>query len=230
MKIKAAPIVAESVAIVASILLAFGIQAWWDTRQESEERANITAALSADFRTTHDRLSAAIVTADILIDRTSAFMTLSADPASVTRDSLQVLVGAVFGGADFTPSLANYEGFLSSGKLALIEDFDLTAALADFHRALARWDELARTRADVYYMGAIWELRRSVGTITVLAPGFGSTPSRFEMGERAFNRFVSEPEVYAAVEAVRAIHFNQRRTLQQMEDASSRVLELLASE
>jgi len=230
LKIKAAPIIAESLAIVCSILLAFGIQAWWETRQESEERAKVAAALSADFRTTRDRLSDAILRANTLIDRTSAFMTLSADPASVARDSLQLLVGAAFGGPDFTPSLANYEGFLSSGKFAVIEDFDLTAALADFQTALSRFDELERTRAGVYYMGAIWELRRSLGTATVLVPGFGSTSSRFQLGDQAFNELVTEPQVYAAVEAVRAIHFNQRRTLQRMEEASTRVLELLANE
>ena len=41
----------EGVVIVGSILLAFGIQAWWDDRQEREEEGRILAGLLQESRT-----------------------------------------------------------------------------------------------------------------------------------------------------------------------------------
>ena len=40
----------EGVVIVGSILLAFGIQAWWDESQEREEEQEALAGLSSDFQ------------------------------------------------------------------------------------------------------------------------------------------------------------------------------------
>ena len=39
----------EGAVIVASILLAFGIEAWWDGRQERAEERDALEALAADF-------------------------------------------------------------------------------------------------------------------------------------------------------------------------------------
>ena len=39
----------EGVVIVGSILLAFGIQAWWDGLQEREEEREVLIGLEAEF-------------------------------------------------------------------------------------------------------------------------------------------------------------------------------------
>ncbi|MEM6937258.1 MAG: hypothetical protein AAF552_12430 [Pseudomonadota bacterium] len=46
----------EIVVIVASILLAFGIEAWWDERQNREEEQQILAGLEREFTDYQDRL------------------------------------------------------------------------------------------------------------------------------------------------------------------------------
>ena len=42
-------ILAEGGAIVVSILLAFGIQAWWEGREEEQRRQALLRGLAADF-------------------------------------------------------------------------------------------------------------------------------------------------------------------------------------
>jgi hypothetical protein len=42
-------LIAEGVVIVASILLAFGLDAWWDATQQSQETADLLAALDEEF-------------------------------------------------------------------------------------------------------------------------------------------------------------------------------------
>jgi hypothetical protein len=42
-------LIAEGVVIVASILLAFGLDAWWDATQQSRETADLLAALDEEF-------------------------------------------------------------------------------------------------------------------------------------------------------------------------------------
>ena len=43
-------LVAQGIAVVISILLAFGIQAWWDERREREEERQILEVLATDLR------------------------------------------------------------------------------------------------------------------------------------------------------------------------------------
>jgi hypothetical protein len=50
-------LVAEGVTIVASILLAFGIDAWWDQRKDSAEEHEVLIGLEADFFDLRTRLS-----------------------------------------------------------------------------------------------------------------------------------------------------------------------------
>jgi hypothetical protein len=49
-------IIAEGAAIVVSILLAFGIQAWWEGRQERRVELDILSGLRSDFEANREQL------------------------------------------------------------------------------------------------------------------------------------------------------------------------------
>ena len=68
-------VVVEGLVIVVSILLAFTIDAWWDSKQERDERASVLSALRADFSNTivhldqvHAMSGAALAASDTLLD------------------------------------------------------------------------------------------------------------------------------------------------------------------
>lgn len=48
--------VIEGIVIVGSILLAFGIDAWWDSRHEASRRAAVIEGLRSDFATAREDL------------------------------------------------------------------------------------------------------------------------------------------------------------------------------
>ena len=59
----------ENVLIVASILAAFSIDAWWDGRQEARIKAELVSMLKLDFETTRKRIAQSTALADSLNDR-----------------------------------------------------------------------------------------------------------------------------------------------------------------
>ena len=64
----------ESVVIVVSILLAFGIDAWWDERQDRRDEAEILAGLEREFTEYRARLVAALDRHTVMITAMSELL------------------------------------------------------------------------------------------------------------------------------------------------------------
>ena len=117
----------EGVVIVGSILLAFGIQAWWDGLQEREEEQEILVGLEAEFVdlqarlqrwTAYNRWGAGMLER-VLSDSVATLQAPSIDSAFSAATVVNVLDQ---GGA--------LEALLSSGRLELIRDREIRARLA----------------------------------------------------------------------------------------------------
>lgn len=226
-------ILVEGVVIVTSILLAFAIDAWWDGRRDSAERDRLVEAMYEDFSITRGRLEESLRSADALYARTRMFLTLVADPqlrGSVPIDSLTFLLSGARLGVAFQPSLASYEAALSSGRIGLIEEPDLFEAITEFKIGLERFDESRMHFGDIYYRGAIWDLRRELGGLRVLGQDPDNRhPPEFLRSDAEMRALLASPVAYAAVENVNQIHVNVLRGLCQMHRASADVLETLGS-
>ncbi len=117
----------EGVVIVGSILLAFGIQAWWDGLQEREEEREVLIGLEAEFVDLEARLQRltalnrrkAQLVEQFLSDSVPKLDALAVD--SVFRASTVVNVLDQGGALD---------ALLSSGRLELIRDRDIRLRLA----------------------------------------------------------------------------------------------------
>jgi hypothetical protein len=113
--------------IVLSILLAFGIQAWWDGFQERDEEREVLIGLEAEFVDLQARLRSL-----------TAFNRRGAE--SVERflsDSVPKLEALVVDSAFLAATVVNVldqggalDALLSSGRLELIRDRDIRARLA----------------------------------------------------------------------------------------------------
>jgi hypothetical protein len=134
----------EGVVIVSSILLAFGIDAWWETLGQRDDARSAVVALTADFgasresldsfRRSQERTIAAIDSvSDLLRGRTGRVEVPAALLAWVVRTP------------SFSPPSGALDALLSSGRLALLEDPELERALAAWP---ARASRLA-ARADL---------------------------------------------------------------------------------
>ena len=102
---------AEGVVIVASILLAFGLDAWWDATQQHRETADLLAALDEEFALAAEELDATLVghrnvvmSADTLLRRLRAgqgrvpagrlYWVLEAPTSDLNQGTLTVLIAS----------------------------------------------------------------------------------------------------------------------------------------
>ena len=109
----------EGVVIVVSILLAFGLQAWWDGVQEREEEQQYLRALQADFHETQDLFLTEIAFYEVIDEHNRTFLRLLDSPVgSVPVDSLELMVRKAFISGEFIPVLATYNDMVNSGASA----------------------------------------------------------------------------------------------------------------
>ena len=232
-------VLTEVVVIVGSILLAFAIDAWWEGRQEDKRRRELIEALDLDFELTRTRLAESIALADSLVTRSRGFLDLAEHSEGVSLDSMRFLAfGALFP-IDFEPALAAYEGAVTTGDLGLLQSRALSEAFAEFRQAWDFYEDHDRIHAALFFSGAIWELRRELGSLGVLLydpevcpPDLYTPvcpyPRQFQVADADFRSFVARPDVYAAVETVMIACRQILRGLHRMDDAAGQVLEELA--
>jgi hypothetical protein len=124
----------EGVVIVGSILLAFGIDAWWGEREEAFQRTAVIDGLRSDFEAARDDLDRVIDFHLEGLQATEALMQIGADgPLTEARSAR---VDSLFAGvtltASFDPPLGTLEALISSGDLDLLDDPGLAAELTRF--------------------------------------------------------------------------------------------------
>ena len=124
----------ESVVIVGSILLAFGLQAWWEERQERRAEVEYLSALLDETERNLDALAgnvrvweqsyAALQRAESLVETG-----LYADSASIFIASL--VRGSGSGGPRVSTSV--FDELTSSGRLVVIENLDIRRRVLELY-------------------------------------------------------------------------------------------------
>jgi hypothetical protein len=137
-------IFAEATAIVVSILLAFGIQAWWEGRQMRAVEAEILAGLESDFRANREQL-------DLIMGMLEAFQIPLADLDDLASGQLASISGtgldierALQGTPTFDSRDATLDAAISSGNLGAIRDSRLRELLAEWKGQVEDVGEEAR--------------------------------------------------------------------------------------
>lgn len=137
-------VLVEGVVIVGSILMAFGIEAWWDGAQERAEEAQFLASLAEDFRASRSEAESVISTYE-RTDRLLARLTsLTPDQLrSDSPDSLTAMVSALASPRTFDPILGTLDALISAGKMNVLSDAELREALTSFRNMVddAKEDE-----------------------------------------------------------------------------------------
>jgi hypothetical protein len=222
----------EGAVIVVSILLAFGIDTWWDARQARSANAVLIEALWVDFRTTSDRLDVVIGETEDVLARGRAYLDLAGARHGLSADSVRFLSSGVFYRVALRPATAALDGAITTGRLASIQSEALASAIADFTASLERFEQLADAMAADFYRGPSWEIRRAVGSLAVLQSDrescmSGATcpyPSAFSMNALELTDLLLQPEVYAAVENKLTLYQNALRALRATQDSVGLVL------
>lgn len=134
--------IGEAIAIVLSILVAFGIDAGWDEWQDRRQEAELLAALRVEFETNLDLVDEVID----LHERHMADVDLAAGLRPADYDTMSVETASrivlSFGNPwTFDPALGTTETLISSGRIGLIRDREVAEMLTTFVNFVADAEE-----------------------------------------------------------------------------------------
>lgn len=134
---------AEGAAIVVSILLAFGIDAWWDERQERMEEQRILTGLEEEFSVIHEVLSSH---RDLHLTRLASLGALLSaidkDTSSVTPALLSAALDELLAPTTSDISNGTLHALLGSGRLEILSNRALRKKLVDWESAIGEvWDD-----------------------------------------------------------------------------------------
>ncbi len=136
----------EAVVVVASILMAFGIQAWWDGRSSRDLRVATLERLLADFEGTHSYLGAIIGSNQRTLDSHELLIVALEGDTGPSRVLISdTLLLAALASPTYNPPRASVEMALATGRLTALEDEPLRRLLAEWLQDLddTAEDELA---------------------------------------------------------------------------------------
>lgn len=161
----------ESIAIVASILLAFGIDAWWDERLEQSQEQLLLTRLGTEFSTNLeriDRLQGFAVVEDAALE----LYGLIDEALRNGEDTVQVPTGmlrVVLIAPVFEAEIPLLDAFTKAGKLDLVNDPQIVATVSVWERQLRDYTsmaERARRDVDTHLLPALYK-RADIGALLV---------------------------------------------------------------
>jgi hypothetical protein len=135
---------AEGLTIVVSILLAFWVDASWDTRVQASRALDLLLAIRSDVEATQAHIGDRIDASTAVVEDAQALLNAMAGRTDeATRDSLLMTLGSVFIQSAWHPVNHSYEQALGSGSFELVQDAQLRLLLAQYVAALndvGLWD------------------------------------------------------------------------------------------
>jgi len=131
-------ILIEGPAIVASILLAFAIDAWWDQRREDAEAQLLVEGMRADFTASQAHLDDWLRVVNNIYKANQAF--LEQVKSTAIGEELEIPYGVLvgmLGSPTYSPTDSTLQTAMASGDIELIDDPELTNAIAVWRQQLA---------------------------------------------------------------------------------------------
>ncbi len=142
----------EGVVIVGSILLAFGIQAWWDGQQERADETQILVSLRDELRENQERLEGSAAFSGALQEAAYIVLQSASEPGlELSPDSVDSLLATLTWWVVPDWVTATVDALVSSGDIVLISDQRLRARLGSWTRRIERVIDLEEQEAFTYH-------------------------------------------------------------------------------
>ena len=130
-----ARVLAEGFVIVGSILLAFGIDAWWDGQKEAELEQGYAARIAADLRETRTEIDQNAQHYASLLGHGQAVLPILDGTEAIPEDALGFLASVLQASRITAPVVARgaYDDLISTGNLRLLQSDTLRHELSRFY-------------------------------------------------------------------------------------------------
>lgn len=142
-------ILVEGVAIIASILIAFAIDAWWEDRQETEAEIRNLTRVSAELAANSERIQRKLQTLESSIQATSTFISwMGPEPAFVEREVLVEQWDSLYAIGFFSLQRNAANDYLASGQTEAAKNSDVRRAVSEWYSSgTALEEQYERLRA-----------------------------------------------------------------------------------
>ena len=226
-------VVPEALLIVLSILLAFGIEAWWSHQGELRAEVEALQGLSDDFGESLGRLAEArkdhVGVRDASV-RLLAMTGPDANPA-VSDPVVDTLITWLISGPKVLPVTATYDALIASGRLDLLRSEELRRELARWSTAIVDLREEERDafrQMDERLLPYLWDYVPVVTLDVDIPPegyeGLDLNRSRFS---RRYRELLRSMRFENAVEERLNSSIRVIERLNEAEDVAERVLALV---
>jgi hypothetical protein len=164
----------EGVMILFSILLAFGVDAWWAERKAFSEVSDYLAAVSSEMSTNLDVLRAdSARLARSRQAQTGVLRLTGSRSMPISRDTLALLIGAAFDGVPSTLTTGAIDSFLGSEAFSRVPDVRLQTDLANWKGSY----ESLRSQSVVFQQGRTAMIEVVGGALPLLDAAHLVSPS-----------------------------------------------------
>lgn len=161
---------AEGVAIIVSILLAFGIQAWWDEREQLDDERIVLQSLLTDISRLQIRLVRDKRISDFLIESAVKLLQVAADlPQTIDEREIDKLILNLqlnHAGTEWESGPLN--SLMMGGDISRISNTALLQKLADLHTKIKRLQDNWRTESSDLNNGMQPFLRRNANLVQIV--------------------------------------------------------------
>ena len=154
-KVSAGRLIAEGLVIVASILAAFGIQAWWDNRLEHQEETRVLAALldeAIENRSEFERMTT--YHCEALENLSGLFKVGGQAGTDISADSIDQLLIHASGWLLPAYNRSALDLTLLGGKLPLLDNTALARQITKWERSLEQILDFERGHG--LFMQNVW--------------------------------------------------------------------------
>jgi len=213
---------AEGLLIVVSILSALAVDTFWSARQDRRLEREELQGIQEQLETTKGQLEGTIRADESLLGWTERLLAVLEASGDGTAPVLDSLLRAQGNTTMFVAPLSRFDALLASGRLVLIEDADLRAAIAQWPTLVGEITEVAVRRRDFFETDFLVHVRDRYDLTRVL----GLEPPIGNLEEipvdDAFRNLVRERRFFDRVLLIR-----EQRLLEQLEDLLDRVRQAL---
>jgi hypothetical protein len=143
----------EGLVIVISVLLAFYIDAWWSSKNETRQKKSLLIALKEDFvdsreqliqiKSNHLRIEKSLET--LLIWSDSTYLPLE------IKSNFDSLLGVVFWRQVFDPPMGAVESIVNSGRFDILSNSKLVSELTAWSSIVDDLNEAELSRNEHFY-------------------------------------------------------------------------------
>jgi hypothetical protein len=183
------------VLIVASILIAFSLEAWWDGRRTLDEERAALSAVRDDFRAARQELDSVLVRNEKVVAAVSGVLSMNPENlAKLNPDSAFTLLRYGFGGGlTFDPPTGALQALLYAGTLGDIRNQALAAELSAWPGLM---DEIEEDQVFIIdSFNRLQQIRVHTGTLeqSLILQEILPGSARMTMGD-VLAALISEPE------------------------------------